>query len=140
MNFGELWAKIAHFKITGELDKIIMAKLAALLPVKQMAYGFLEAAANGSPEFESDDKFLNYFDEIFGKLIAGEAAHDGLPDRHTDRIFVPGRKIVMSHAEADRVYRKPLVAFACLIRAGPRPPISDSEAEEIEKRYGIKVV
>ena len=140
MSFETLWAKIANFKKTGELDKVIMAKLVALLPVKQMAYAFLENAANASPEFESDDAFLNWLNDLLNEFVRAEGAHDGLPDRHTGRIFAPGVKVGMSHAEADRVYRESLAGLVAKIRAAPRPPIGDSEAEWIEKQYGVKVV
>lgn len=137
MTFEELRARLANFKKTGELDKVIMAKLASLLPVKELAYKFFKDAADSTIEFESDDKFLNWLNDLTKEFIRCEQKS---PDRHTDRIFVPVQKIALSMGEGDRVYRISMAGFVAMLRAAPRPPIDDSETERIEARYGVKVV
>jgi hypothetical protein len=123
--------------VTGELDKVIMTKLASLLPVKELAYKFLNDAADSTLEFESEDNFLNWLNDLTREFIACEQKK---PDRHTDRIFVPAQKICLSMGEADRVYRISMAGLVAMIRAAPRPPIDASEAERIEARYGVEVV
>ena len=132
---ARLRARVAGFRATGELDKIIMTKLMHLEPVKAMMLKFLQDAADNTPDFDGDDEWLRWLDGKNKIFLAGENE----PTRKgTLRALVPAIKIGMGVIEADGVYKNSAKGYVAILRAVDPPPLSPLEKDKIKTRYGIK--